>query len=76
MKTIDVKSMLIGFLLCACGFLFTAQSSHDEYHPVKYAISTCNWDGVVTATIMDVSTGKIVHKKMFTMLHDYQKYGE
>jgi len=25
MKTIDVKSMLTGFLLCACGFLFMGQ---------------------------------------------------
>ena len=26
MKSIDVKSLLIGFLLCSCFFLFTAQS--------------------------------------------------
>ena len=26
MKTIDAKSMMIGFLLCTCGFLFMGQS--------------------------------------------------
>jgi hypothetical protein len=26
MKSIDVKSLFIGFLLCTCFFLFTAQS--------------------------------------------------
>jgi hypothetical protein len=64
MKTIDVKSMLIGFLLCACGFLFTAQSSHDEYNPIKYDMSTIYTDGsFVAVTIMDVSTAKIVDTK-------------
>jgi len=34
MKTIDVKSMLIGFLLCACGFLFMGfveEHTHQAY---------------------------------------------
>ena len=30
MKTIDVKSMLIGFLLCAVGFLFIGATENDE----------------------------------------------
>ena len=36
MKTIDAKSMLIGFLLCACGFLFMGQSSYHD-HDYDYA---------------------------------------
>ena len=31
MKSIDVKSMLIGFLLCACGFLLTGYTSGGSY---------------------------------------------
>jgi hypothetical protein len=54
MKTIDVKSMLIGFLLCLCGVLFMGQTNA---HQSKYQFAVSMDKGALRHHLFDTETG-------------------
>ena len=66
MKTIDVKSMLIGFLLCACGFLLTG-SAPKEGRVGTFVRWDSNNEGVWEEGLLDTRNGDIYNAKWHTV---------
>ena len=68
MKTIDVKSMLIGFLLCAVGFLTIGATDNNGYG--KYQVSTATFASDISqrniyVTVIDTQTGRVHSRKKY-----------
>lgn len=59
MKSIDVKSLLIGFLLCSCFFLFTAQSQ------LQKMLDKANYDLLNKQLYPQSSKGKQIGDMMY-----------
>ena len=62
-KTINIKSLLIGFLLATSVMLFMGATSNNQIG--KYQVSTCyrdagNW---VFETIINTETGEIISRE-------------
>ena len=59
----DIKSFLIGFLMCACMFLFMGNTSSNSGNG-KYQLSTTmkekHWE--IFETIINTQTGKVISR--------------
>ena len=64
----NIKSLIIGFLLATCMFLFMGATSSNS-GPGKYQVSTCtnNFQGFprLIETIIDTQTGKVLSRDLY-----------
>ena len=70
MNTLDVKSMLVGFLLCTVGFLTIGATNTDMNG--RFQLSTCTNNTYVEETIMDTMTGEIISRESMRVKGHYK----
>ena len=67
-KIIDIKSLLIGFLLATSVMLFMGATSNNQIG--KYQLSTCHSSSrTIYETIIDTETGEIISRKLKTTIN-------